>query len=78
MSISDEDLAQARNIDVEQVRLLRQSRGTTNETLEALPDAYDTMLSRVFVGGTELSGGQWQRVALARAVFRDAPLVIMD
>jgi acid phosphatase class B len=30
MSISDEDLAQARNIDVEQVRLLRQSRGTTN------------------------------------------------
>ena len=39
MSISDEDLAQARNIDVEQVRLLRQSRGTTNETLEALPDA---------------------------------------
>ena len=46
--------------------------------LEALPDAYDTMLSRVFAGGTELSGGQWQRVALARAVFRDAPLVIMD
>src|SRR6266702_5023648 len=39
MSISDEDLAQARNISVEQVRLLRQSRGTTNETLEALPDA---------------------------------------
>jgi hypothetical protein len=39
MSVSDEDLAQARNISVEQVRLLRLSRGTTNETLEALPDA---------------------------------------
>jgi ATP-binding cassette subfamily B protein len=46
--------------------------------LEALPDAYDTLLTRVFESGTELSGGQWQRVALARAVFRDAPLVIMD
>jgi photosystem II stability/assembly factor-like uncharacterized protein len=39
MSISDEDLARTRNISVEQVQLLRQSRGTTNETLEALPDA---------------------------------------
>jgi photosystem II stability/assembly factor-like uncharacterized protein len=39
MSVSDEDLAQARNISVEQVRSLRRSRGTTNETLEALPDA---------------------------------------
>ena len=38
MSISDEDLARARNISVEQVRYLRRSRGTTNETLEALPD----------------------------------------
>src|SRR5215471_17790660 len=39
MTISDEGLARARNISVEQVRLLRESRGTTNETLEALPDA---------------------------------------
>jgi photosystem II stability/assembly factor-like uncharacterized protein len=39
VSVSDEDLARARNISVEQVRLLRQSRGTTNETLEVLPDA---------------------------------------
>ena len=39
MTISDEGLARARNLSVEQVRLLRESRGTTNETLEALPDA---------------------------------------
>jgi photosystem II stability/assembly factor-like uncharacterized protein len=38
MSVSDEDLARARNISVEQVRYLRRSRGTTNETLAALPD----------------------------------------
>lgn len=29
---------------------------------------WDTVLSGAFVGGTDLSGGQWQRVALARAV----------
>ena len=28
----------------------------------------DTVLSRAYAGGTDLSGGQWQRVALARAL----------
>ena len=49
-----------------------------DRALEALPDGYDTILSRMFKGGRELSGGQWQRVALARAYYRDAPLVILD
>jgi photosystem II stability/assembly factor-like uncharacterized protein len=39
MTVSDEALARAKNISEEQVRLLRESRGTTNDTLEALPDA---------------------------------------
>jgi len=43
-----------------------------------LPSGADTLLSREFAGGTDLSIGQWQRVALARALFRDAPLVILD
>ena len=43
-----------------------------------LPAGADTLLSREFAGGTDLSIGQWQRVALARALFRDAPLVILD
>ena len=49
-----------------------------DEFLAQLPQGYDTVLSRLFEGGRELSIGQWQRVALARAFFRDAPLVIMD
>ena len=32
----------------------------------------------MFVGGQELSGGQWQRVAIARAFYRNAPLIILD
>ena len=41
----------------------------------------DTVLSRAYKGGTDLSGGQWQRVALARAlhaVRRGAGVVLLD
>ena len=41
----------------------------------------DTVLARGYVGGTDLSGGQWQRVALARAlcgVRAGAGLVLLD
>lgn len=46
--------------------------------LSRLPRGYETVLSRLFTEGRDLSVGQWQRVALARAFFRDAPFVIMD
>ncbi|MGH9222384.1 MAG: ABC transporter ATP-binding protein [Acidimicrobiales bacterium] len=52
-------------------------RAGAHDVIEALPDGYDTLLSRNF-GGTDLSTGQWQRVALARAFLRDAPLVVLD
>jgi len=41
----------------------------------------DTVLSRGYAGGTDLSGGQWQRVALARALCRvqlGAGVVLLD
>ncbi|WP_432557729.1 ABC transporter ATP-binding protein [Granulicoccus sp. GXG6511] len=49
-----------------------------HDYLERLPEGYDTILSRMFKGGQDLSIGQWQRVAIARAFFRDAPFVILD
>ncbi|HLT84943.1 MAG TPA: ABC transporter ATP-binding protein [Phototrophicaceae bacterium] len=54
------------------------SRSGAAGFLEALPHGYDTILSRMFKSGRDLSGGQWQRVAIARAFYRDAELMILD
>jgi len=49
-----------------------------DEVIAGLPDGWQTLLSKEFRGGHELSGGQWQRIAIARALFRDAPVLICD
>ena len=49
-----------------------------DELAARLPAGADTILSREFLGGSELSGGEWQRVALARTMYRDTPFVILD
>lgn len=63
--------------DARRVRDAASAAGA-GDFLTALPNGYDTTLTRLFEGGVDLSGGQWQRVAIARAFYRDAPLVILD
>ena len=53
-------------------------RAGADEFLAALSGRYDALLGPEFIGGSDLSIGQWQRVAIARAFFRDANLVILD
>lgn len=53
-------------------------RAGIEETLERLPLGYETMMSRSYDDGADLSVGQWQRLAVARAFFREAPLLILD
>jgi ABC-type multidrug transport system fused ATPase/permease subunit len=48
------------------------------EVIEGLPEGWETLLSREFKGGQDLSAGQWQRLAVARGLYRDAPVVIWD
>jgi ATP-binding cassette subfamily B protein len=47
----------------------------------SLDVGWDTVLSRGYDGGVDLSGGQWQRVALARALFavrHGATILVLD
>jgi ATP-binding cassette subfamily B protein len=48
------------------------------EVLEQLPEGYNTLLGNQFLGGEELSIGQWQKLAIARAFYRDRELLLMD
>jgi ATP-binding cassette, subfamily B, bacterial len=50
------------------VRLAAEHAGVL-AALERLPQGLETVLSRRYQDGADLSGGQWQRVALARALF---------
>jgi ATP-binding cassette subfamily B protein len=52
--------------------------GDAHDFVEELPRGYDTLLSRHFTDGADLSGGQWQRLAVSRAFYRDAELLICD
>ena len=54
------------------------TRADADTFLRELRAGYDTMLGPEFMGGTDLSVGQWQRLALARAFFRDAPFIVLD
>ncbi len=53
-------------------------RASVDERIGELRGGYDTLLGRLFDGGTELSTGEWQKVALARTFFRDSPFLVLD
>ena len=66
-----------RTADDQAVRRAAASAGIDG-TVHALQHGFDTLLTRLFDDGTDLSTGQWQRIALARALFRVAPFIVLD
>ena len=56
-------------------------RAGAADLVAGLAHGWDTVLSRQFKDGTDLSGGQWQRLALARALYAvdaGAGVLILD
>ena len=53
-------------------------RSGAADVIDNLPNGWDTLLSREFRGGQDLSGGQWQKLAVARGLYREAPIIIWD
>ena len=52
-----------------------------DEVIEGLPYGWDTVLSRRYSRGTDISDGQWQRIALARchlAIEAGAKVLVLD
>jgi ATP-binding cassette subfamily B protein len=57
------------------------SRSGARTVIEALPYGWDTVLSRQYTRGADLSGGEWQRIALARchlAIEAGARVLVLD
>jgi ATP-binding cassette, subfamily B, bacterial len=49
-----------------------------DEVIASLPHGADTILSKQFTNGHDLSGGQWQRIGVARGIYRDAVVLVAD
>lgn len=49
-----------------------------SKLLGKLPLGYDSLLGKMFAGGSELSMGQWQSVALMRALWTNPPVWLLD
>lgn len=62
--------------DIEQILKNINMDHITND----LPQGYNTIISKQFKDGTDLSGGQWQRIAIGRAMGRleQANIVLLD
>tara|TARA_R110002096_G_scaffold79621_10_gene187178 strand:+ start:3664 stop:5496 length:1833 start_codon:yes stop_codon:yes gene_type:complete len=66
--------------ETDEADILKAARlGLAEDLIAELPAGLDTRLSRHFIDGHELSGGQWQRLAMARAYLNEsADILILD
>ena len=79
LSVADNIILGRADVPVDAVKVEAAARQAgAHAFVERLPREYETRLGRQFLGGHELSGGQWQRLALARAFYRGGGFLVMD
>jgi ABC-type multidrug transport system fused ATPase/permease subunit len=61
-------------VDMNRIKLVSK-RAQINETIESLPNGYNTIVGE---RGVKLSGGQRQRIGIARALYKEASVIILD
>lgn len=68
------------NPDLNDEKLFKSSvdKADATELINSLRDKENTLLSKMFDNGVNLSGGQWQRIALARMYYRNSEILILD
>ncbi|GAA2663751.1 ABC transporter ATP-binding protein [Streptomyces lunalinharesii] len=48
------------------------------QVIAGLPHQWDTLLSKRFRGGRQLSAGQWAKIAVGRGLYKKAPVLLLD
>ncbi|MEP7103898.1 MAG: ABC transporter ATP-binding protein [Candidatus Dojkabacteria bacterium] len=66
--------------DINNMELIKDAarKADAEEFINKLPIKYETLLSKDFKNGTDLSGGQWQKLGIARAMFANPKLIVLD
>ncbi|TKI56729.1 ATP-binding cassette domain-containing protein [Brevibacillus antibioticus] len=69
---------QVDQMDQDEVIVTALKNAGVENLVQKFTNGLDTLLGKEFLGGQELSGGQWQRVAIARAFMRNADIFVFD
>ncbi|MCL2159235.1 MAG: ABC transporter ATP-binding protein/permease [Oscillospiraceae bacterium] len=76
-SVAQNVLADDAAPDMERLELALSSGGFS-ERVAQMPDGIESQLTREFVQGEELSGGEAQKLALCRSLYKNSPVIILD
>lgn len=54
------------------------AKSGADEFIHSLRNGYDTEIGPFYLGGQDLSYGQWQKIAISRAFIRNADVIVLD